>query len=47
MCLHSDKFGDNRYCDLSNLMFLICQDTSHNHLFKWPYDLVVVGSPSH
>ena len=46
VCLHSDKSGDNRYCNLSNLMFLICQATSHNHLFKWPYDLVV-GSPSH
>ena len=42
---HSDKFGNNRYCDESDLMFLICHVTWHNHLFKWSWDFII-GSPS-
>ena len=42
---HPDKLGDNRYCDKSDLMFLICHVTSHNHLFKRSCDFMI-GSPS-
>ena len=42
---HSGNFGDNRYCDKSDLMFLISHVTPHNHLFKWSFDFMI-GSPS-
>ena len=41
---NSDKFDDNKYCDKSNFMVLICHVTSHNHLFKRSCDLMI-GSP--
>ena len=28
------QFGDNKYCDKSDLVLLICYVTSHNPLFK-------------
>ena len=30
-----DQFGENRYCDKLNLMFLISHVTLHKHLLKW------------
>lgn len=30
----SKKFGVNRHCAKSDLMFLSCDVTSHNHFFK-------------
>ena len=29
---HFDKFAENRYCDQSDLMLIICHVTSHNHI---------------
>ena len=31
---HPDKFGDHRPCDNRDLMFLVCNVTSRDHLFK-------------
>ena len=36
-----DKFGDNRYCDECDLMFLTCHIVSHKHLFEWSCDVKV------
>ena len=42
---HPNKFRDNRYCDESDLMFLICHMISHNLLPKYSCDFMI-GSPS-
>ena len=39
------KFGDNRYYDKSDLIFLICHVTLHKHLFQWLCDFMI-RSPS-
>ena len=39
---HLDKFSDNGYFDKWNLMFLICHVTSHNDLFKWSCDFMIL-----
>ena len=33
ICHHPDKFGDRKHCDIGD-MFLICQLTSRDHMFK-------------
>ena len=44
VCHHPDKFGDHRHCDNWDLTFLICHQTSRNHLLKWQCDFKG-GSP--
>ena len=41
----ADKFGNNKHCGKSYLLFLICHVISHNHSFKWSCDFIV-GIPS-
>ena len=41
----SKKFGVNRHCAKSDLMFLSCDVTSHNHFFKRLDDFMVASPP--
>ena len=34
VCHHSYKFGDHRYSDGGDIVFLICHLTSRDHMFK-------------
>ena len=43
---YPEKIGDNRYCDIWDLMFSIRHLTSYNHLFKLS-NCFMAGDPSH
>ena len=45
VCHHPDKFGDQRHFDSGDIMNLICQLTSLDHMFKALHELMG-GMPS-
>ena len=37
---HPNNIGDNRYCNLGDLIVLVCQLTSRDHVLKGPCDVI-------
>ena len=45
ICHHPDKSCDRKHCDSGDEMFLICHQTSREHLFKGFYEFIGESPP--